>query len=139
MTDSPEKEREDRALDALIVMAFRPDLADLGPLPDLSDPALLLSPEDQAALDARLGPDLVARILAEHPPASSSPKNPKRRKKTRRRSRPAGSLHRSDGGEVTEKARAEMERRIREREAEREKAKRQAREPEAGSSEGPLP
>ncbi|HEV3256853.1 MAG TPA: hypothetical protein VG013_08250 [Gemmataceae bacterium] len=54
--------REERALDALIVMALR--LQDPGPLPlpDLNGPPPLLRPEDQRALDA-LGPDLVERLM----------------------------------------------------------------------------
>lgn len=63
MTSIPIPEREGKALDALIVAAFRlqQDLqADRG-APCAPPPELL--PEDQAALQA-LGPDLVQRIIS---------------------------------------------------------------------------
>jgi hypothetical protein len=54
--------RDDRALDALIVLAFLEPLT--GEVPSLSGPEPELDPEDERALDG-LGPDLVRRILGE--------------------------------------------------------------------------
>jgi hypothetical protein len=74
--DDDSNEREDRALDALIVLALRKDLRavyldDLDELDDLEDPLDLdgpepvLSAEDERALDA-LGPDLAERIARQY-------------------------------------------------------------------------
>ncbi|OAI41005.1 hypothetical protein AYO40_00555 [Planctomycetaceae bacterium SCGC AG-212-D15] len=101
----------DDILDALIVLAFTevdfPSDAELAQLGDE------LSIEDEMALDA-LGPDIVERILnGEWKPKSRSGK---RRKKRRHEHRElAGAMNRDDGdGELTDEARAEMEKKIRE-------------------------
>ena len=54
--------RDDRALDALIVLAFLEDPVREAPSPSGPEPEL--DPADQRALDA-LGPDLARRILEE--------------------------------------------------------------------------
>lgn len=53
----PQSGENDRALDALIVLAFLEI-----PMPDLSGPEPELDPADRRALDA-LGSDLVQRVL----------------------------------------------------------------------------
>jgi hypothetical protein len=57
--------QDDRALDALIVLAFLEELT--RGVPVLSGPEPELGPADQRALEA-LGPDLVRRILDEEAP-----------------------------------------------------------------------
>lgn len=57
--------QDDRALDALMVLAFLEDPMRGAPSP--SEPEPELDPADQQALDA-LGPDLVRRILEEEQP-----------------------------------------------------------------------
>jgi hypothetical protein len=110
-----DKEREDRALDALLVLLLLGEPAggyphDLGELegagPDLPE-------AHRQALDA-LGPDLAARLARRA-------RRPRRRPGGRRPGqadpgpRPTGSLHRgAGGGELTDEARAEMERKVRE-------------------------
>jgi hypothetical protein len=54
--------REDRALEAVLVLAFLEELMRAAPV--LSGPEPELDPADQRALDG-LGPDLVQRILDE--------------------------------------------------------------------------
>ena len=107
-------DREEQALDALIVWALRHDLAEDRPEPDLEGPQPVLSAEHREALEA-LGPDLVARILAgtwqprQRPSANSRPG----------KRRLTGSLHRGeDDDEVTDRARREMERKVQDQDAE---------------------
>jgi hypothetical protein len=115
MSSGSDQEREDRALDALIVAASRPDLWPQAPArPPAPDAGL--TKEDRRALDA-LGPDLAARVAAGQwaPRARPRPARPRRRG----RPRLTGALHRAeeDAG-LTEEARQEMERKVRELEAE---------------------
>jgi hypothetical protein len=62
-------EREEQALDALIVAAFRQDPDEDYALLDINAPEPLLSEEDNRALDA-LGSDLAVRIVAGWRPSS---------------------------------------------------------------------
>jgi hypothetical protein len=117
MTTKKDSDWNERVLDALIVLALRGDLNDAD-VPDLDGPEPLLSEEDLRALKA-LGPDLGRRIVREGG-----------RYRGRRQPRPpsptkdadlgrTGTLNRSKpGAELSDKAREEMERRIRELEAE---------------------
>ncbi len=59
-------EREERAFEALIVMAFQGDeITDEDcRFLDLSTPGPALSPEDKAALES-LGPDFISRLIDE--------------------------------------------------------------------------
>ncbi len=110
---STDPSREDRALDALIAAAFRQEPCEDLTLEELRRLESALSDEDKAAL-AGLGDDLAERIAA----GLWTP-----------RSRPggedvgagscaeelAGSMHRGDeGGDLTDAAREEMERKLRE-------------------------
>jgi hypothetical protein len=110
MSTPDEQHREEQALDALIVLALRPDLAG-DPPPDLGGPGPALTEEDRRAL-AALGPDLAALIAA----GVWEPRPTRKRRKAPRRGRElTGSLHRAqEEGELTEEARAEMERKVRE-------------------------
>jgi hypothetical protein len=118
MSAADEREREQQALEALIVAAFRQEDFEVQDLPDVTTPGPILAEEDRRALDA-LGPDLVARIVAGTwaPRSRRAPgKHP-----GARRAEPelAGAMHRGDDeGEITDAAREEMERRVRELEAE---------------------
>jgi hypothetical protein len=97
MSTPDDQHREERALDALLVLALRPDLTE----------------EDRRAL-AALGPDLAERIVA----GTWRPRRPGpgARRKARRRGRElTGSLHRAgEETDLTEEARQEMERKVRE-------------------------
>lgn len=110
---STDPSREDRALDALIAAAFRQEPCEDVPLEELRRLESALSDEDKSAL-AYLGDDLTEKIAA----GLWTP-----------RSRPgvddagaascaeelAGSMHRGDeGGDLTDAAREEMERKLRE-------------------------
>lgn len=118
MSAADEREREEQALDALIVAAFRQEDCEARDLPDVTMPAPALSEEDRRALDA-LGPDLAARIIA----GTWAPRSGQAREEWQgaRRAEPelAGSMHRSnDEGDLSDEAREEIERKIREIEAE---------------------
>jgi hypothetical protein len=115
MSASEETERDQRVLKALMFLLFHLDQAeDVAPLPDPDGPEPVLSPEYQEALDA-LGPDLVQRLSRQ---LKRSRANRRRNAHgTARRNEPTltGSMHR--GGKeskLTDEARAEMERKIRE-------------------------
>lgn len=109
---SADGEREDQALDALIVAALRPDLR--GDVPtDVAGPEPALSDEDRRALDA-LGPDLAERLARGERPGG----RPRPRKNGGGRWQLAGSLNRGEGEEPGEEAREEMERKRRELDAE---------------------
>jgi hypothetical protein len=113
MSSNDDAEREDQALDALIVIALRQD-RDGVPPPDLAGPEPALSPEDQAALD-QLGPDLVRRLVRRVRQGRAAGPGKEAGKKDRRpKPHLAGSLHRGDEAELTEQARQEMERKVRE-------------------------
>jgi hypothetical protein len=119
MSASEDQEREERALDVLIVLAFLLEGADdAPPPPDPDGPEPVLSPEHRAALDA-LGPDLVERIVRAIPGSVSGRARHTPRRARRRRPGLTGSMHRVKGkGKLTDEARAEMERKVRELEAE---------------------
>jgi hypothetical protein len=110
----------DPFLDALIVLALTSNewQGELPDLPDLDGPEPELSEEDQRALDA-LGPDLVGRIVRGE--WRSRPlQRPKGRARDGHRpgGRRTGTMHRGEAGaELTDKAREEMERKVRELEA----------------------
>jgi hypothetical protein len=80
----------------------------------------LLTPEGLRALEA-LGPDLVGRIVQ-----GEVPHRPLRRRPRRGRARVGGSFRCGGTGLLTDQARAEMERKVREQEV---------REREAGGAE----
>jgi hypothetical protein len=114
MATTDDSDRADRFLDALIVLALRGELAE-DDLPDLDGPEPVLSDEAQRALDA-LGPDLVARIVRGDWRPRRRPRRPGRVSdgplgRT-------GTMHRGQATELTDKAREEMERKVRELEAE---------------------
>ncbi|MCW8137410.1 MAG: hypothetical protein KIT58_00720 [Planctomycetota bacterium] len=115
MTSDPKdsESKEQRALNALIAQALRS--VDQTRLPKPGDPAPTLEPDDERAFKA-LGDDLVKRIM------SGGAGRAKKSTSTPRRSgRPelAGALHRGgdEDGELTDRAREEIERKIREIEA----------------------
>jgi len=130
MSNDLDPEREDRALDALIVLAFRPELRQDVPLPDLTGPAPELPPEYQRALEA-LEPGLVQRLRRRL--EASQPRTSRRGPRSSETGRPrlTGSLHRGEEeGQLTDQAREEMERKVRELEG---------REEEPEGKEGPQP
>lgn len=112
MTQPQDENRETRAIDALIVAALRADL-DTTP-PDLDAPAPALTEEDRLAL-ARLGPDFIARVLAN--PRESSHCS----RATIRRELATAMNRGEEDAELTDAARKEMERRIEEEERKRQK------------------
>src|SRR4051794_27658683 len=63
MSAADEREREEKALEALIVAAFRQDDCVMENPAEVAGKEALLDGDDGRALDA-LGPDLVARIVA---------------------------------------------------------------------------
>lgn len=108
-----ENDREDQALDALIAAAFHQASCDDMDLNALREAQTGLTPEDREALD-KLGNDLVARIMAgewlpQHlpePPGTCDPGA---------KSELAGAMHRGEeGDDLTDAAREEMERKLRE-------------------------
>jgi hypothetical protein len=106
----------DEALDELLIEALGGDLSEVPEPPALDGPEPVLSDEDRQAL-AALGPDLVARLLKEE-----RRRRARRARKSRRSRRElTGSLPRTEGeGDLTDKAREEIERRAGELEAEME-------------------
>jgi hypothetical protein len=114
MASLDNKDREEEALDALIVAAFRSVSFKESDLPDLSKPAPELSKEDQEALDA-LGPDLISKIVS-----GETKKEPEAQDGSAEiEPELAGALNRADEDtELSKKAREEMERKIREAESE---------------------
>jgi len=109
MTNLQDEKREERALDALIVAALRADIGKVPPPPDQGFPDL--TEEDRRALDA-LGPDFIKRLLAGQQPSE----RPSERESVQRELTSA-SMHRGgDEGKPTDKAREEMEQRIKENE-----------------------
>lgn len=113
MSAADEREREERALEALIVAAFRQDDCQIEDPLEIAGKESALDEDDRRALDD-LGPDLVARIVA----GSRAP-----RREGGTASRPgvrqverelAGSMNRGGDDELTEQARQEMERKVRE-------------------------
>lgn len=96
----------ERALDALIVGALRADLDDSTPRFDVGSPEL--DAEDRRALDT-LGPDFVSRLLAGQRRPQTSRSQPTSRREL------ATAMNRGDDtGDITDKAREEMERRVKE-------------------------
>lgn len=114
-----ERDREEEALDALIVAAFRSERHDESSAVDTSGPEPRLSDEDEKAL-AALGKDLVSRIVS----GSTKPREEDQKSAVDRSCAPsrelAGAMNRGDS-EITEKARQEMEEKIKETEARRKK------------------
>jgi hypothetical protein len=105
------KEREERALDALIVAAFEQDNCDVDEA-QIESLKKSMSAEDQAALDKALGPDFIDSLLS----GGVKP----RVKQVRGALQSA--MNRSDKDEdepPSEKAQEEMERKIREEEERR--------------------
>lgn len=98
--------RTELALDALIVGALRADLDDSTPSFDVGSAEL--DADDLRALNT-LGPDLVLRLLAgQRQPQTSRPQPSSRREL-------ATAMNRGDDtGELTDKAREEMEQRVEE-------------------------
>jgi hypothetical protein len=103
-------DHDDGALDALMFLAFFDESA--RQMPKLTGPEPELAPDDQAALDA-LGPDLVMRVLSgqvkpkAQPDSSTISSAPGLRIAT--------ALNRGgEDGELTDAAREEMERKIKE-------------------------
>jgi len=118
MTTPHERDREEEALDALIVAAFRSDQGKEDDDLDLTGPELCLSAEDERAL-AALGPDVVAKILAGRRGPGGG--NHRAGAPPHRVQEPelAGAMNRGDeDAEITEEAREEMERKVREHEEE---------------------
>jgi hypothetical protein len=104
MSAPEDQQREERALDALMVLALRPDLAAGGPAPGAGRSDSGLSEEDRRALDA-LGSDLAARVAA----GAWGPWPARCGREL------TGSLHRAEGEcDLTEQAREELERKVRE-------------------------
>jgi hypothetical protein len=107
-----EKQQQDRALDALIVLALRGDPSGRWgkrPEPDLSA-------EERQVLESALGPNFLARL--RHWARRRWPDHG-RRTQAKPRYGLTGSFHRAGNrSELTDEAREEMERKVRELEAE---------------------
>ena len=113
-----EKEREARSLDALIASAFKHDSCDIDDA-EIDKFTKLVSDADRAALNNALGPNFIKSLFAG---------GQKREKKVR--GELATAMNRSDEDQPpTDKAKAEMERKVREAEE-----KRKARD--AGEQDG---
>ena len=109
------QDREDMALDALIVAALRQDVFNESDLPDLKKRQKPLLPEDQAALDA-LGTNLVERIIS-----GTWRSRTEKQEDCGVQSVPdeelAAAMNRgNEDGDLTDKAREEIERKISEAE-----------------------
>lgn len=112
MTNPHNEEREERALDALIVAALRVDLGEVPPPPDGGTPELL--EDDRRALDA-LGPNFIKRLLS----GQTSSQRPPKRNVDRREL--ATAMNRGDeDGELSEEARKEMEHKVKDHEERKE-------------------
>jgi hypothetical protein len=120
MATNDDNDRADRILDVLIVLALCGETGDED-LPDLDGPEPVLSDEHQRALDA-LGPDLVARIVRGDWRPRRRPGRPGRVSDGPPGG--TGTMHRGQSAELTDKAREEMERKVRELEAEDEEGPR---------------
>ncbi len=120
MTSDPRdhNEREQQALDALLAQALRSVDESRFPRPD--DPAPILEPDDERALKA-LGSDLVRRIVrgGKGPSSKKPPLPPSAPRRAGRTQELAGAMHRGgeEDGDLTDIAREEIERKIREVEA----------------------
>src|SRR5688500_14628300 len=115
-----EKEREERALDALIASAFTDDLCDVDDDGEIERFTEALTEEDRAALQRGSGPEFIRSLFAGEAP--------KREKKVR--GELTTSMNRSDDdAPPTDKAKEEMERKIREAEEKR-------KEKEEGEKDG---
>jgi len=110
MSTPHDNTREDGALDALIVAAFRQDETECERITPLPSPESVLSEEDCAALDA-LGGDLAARIVqgAWTPTGTDCPGS-----QTDEAELAAAMNRGEEDGELSDKAREEMDRKIRE-------------------------
>lgn len=106
-----DKEREEQALDALIVAAYLPGDME-SDMPDFDGPTPVLSDEDQKALD-NLGSDLIDVIVSGE--FTSKKKKSVESLPVERKGQPelAGALNRGED-DLTEKAREEIERKIKE-------------------------
>ena len=106
MNTSHDDNSVERALDALIVGALRADLDDSTPSFDVGSPEL--DAEELRVLET-LGPDFISRLLAgQRRPQASRPLPMSQREL-------ATALNRGDDtGEITDKAREEMERHVEE-------------------------
>lgn len=118
---SPEqdKEREEKALDALIVAAFKEDHCEVDDA-DIEKLRHAMSAEDQAALEKTLGPSFIDSLFA----GGVKPKTKIERGALQ------SAMNRSDKDEdepLSDKAQAEMDRKIREEE-ERRKAEEKRRQ-----------
>jgi hypothetical protein len=103
---------KDRALVAFLIMVMRPDPEAEFALYLAAGDARLLTPKGQRALEA-LGPDVVARVVR-----GRVRRKPRRRRRPRQdRNRVGGSFRCGGTGILTDQAREEMERRLRELEA----------------------
>ncbi len=109
-----DEEREDQALDALIVAAFRQEPCAEDDVKEMLAAEAYLSAEDRQALEA-LGPDLVAQILGGAWQPGGAPAQTGRESADVAEPELAGSMHRGDEeSEITDAAREEMERKLRE-------------------------
>lgn len=121
MNSTNEHDREKAAFDALLVAAFRQDSDAADCPPAVVGPEPILNEEDQRALDA-LGSELVSRIVAgtwDPPSGAASASNESVCEKEDREL--AGAFHRGEEDQqLTDTAREEIERRIRELDLEEE-------------------
>jgi hypothetical protein len=107
---TPIFEHDDGAMDAIMYLAYLKDLASA--VPALTGPEPMLSPEDRRALDA-LGPDLVARIVSGD--VRPRPRSDPASDFIAPACQIAGAMNRGgQDGELTDAAREEMERKIKE-------------------------
>ena len=114
---TPEQDREEEALDALIVAAFRNGQGKEDDELDLTGPEPRLSEADERAL-AALGPDVVGKVLAGGH-ASRSTKVSRTDPAREPDLELTGAMNRAEeGAEISQEAREEMERKIREHEEE---------------------
>ena len=105
-----DKEREETALDALVVAAFKDEPCELGEK-DIERLTGAMSAEDQAALDAALGPNFIGALFA----------GDARKKVRKERGALSTAMNRSDKEDEppTDKAKEEMDRKVREAEERR--------------------
>jgi len=107
---TPIFDHDDGAVDAIMYIAYLKDLASA--VPALTGPEPMLSPDDRRALDA-LGPDLVSRIISGD--VRPRPRSDPASDLVAPGFQIAGAMHRGgEDGELTDAAREEMERKIRE-------------------------